>query len=173
MSVQNACQERDDRSVTSPVSEADISAFTERDTGAVQRLFVEYAESLEVDLGFQGFDEEVARLPGRYAPPRGALLVARVGGEPVGCVGIRSLEEDACELKRLFVRPAYRSGGTGRRLLEEAVAAARRIGYRTMRLDTIPGMERAQSIYARAGFCEIDAYTANPVAGTRYLELDL
>ena len=173
MSVQNACQERDNRGVTTPVPDADISAFTERDTGAVRLLFAEYAESLEIDLGFQGFGEEVARLPGRYAPPRGALLVARIEGEPVGCVGIRPLDDGACELKRLFVRPAYRSGGTGRRLLEEAVAAARRIGYRTMRLDTIPGMERAQSIYARFGFREIDAYTANPVAGARYLELEL
>jgi GNAT superfamily N-acetyltransferase len=171
--VQNACRKRDDGIVITPVPEADITAFTERDTRAVQRLFAEYAESLEVDLGFQAFDEEVAALPGRYAPPRGALLVARVDGEAVGCVGIRPLEAEACELKRLFVRPAHRSGGTGRRLLEEALATARRIGYRTIRLDTIPGMERAQTLYARAGFREIAPYTANPVAGTRYLELEL
>jgi len=159
--------------VSSPASSGDISAFTERDGDDVRRLFSEYAASLRIDLGFQGFDEEVAGLPGSYAPPGGALLVARVDGETVGCVGVRQLEAETCELKRLFVRPAYRSGGTGLRLLEEAIAAARRIGYRRMRLDTIPGMERAQALYARVGFREIEAYTTNPVAGTRYLELEL
>ncbi len=155
------------------MSEEDISAFTERDTDAVRRLFAEYAASLPIDLGFQGFPAEVAGLPGRYAPPRGALLVARLDGEAVGCVAVRPIAAETCELKRLFVRPAHRGGGTGLRLLEEAVAAARRIGYRRMRLDTIPGMERAQAMYARFGFREIDAYTTNPIAGTRYLELEL
>jgi GNAT superfamily N-acetyltransferase len=155
------------------VPEREISAFSERDTDAVQRLFAEYAASLAIDLGFQGFDDEVAGLPGHYAPPRGALLVARVDGEAVGCVGVRPLGPGTCELKRLFVRPAHRSSGTGLRLLEEAVASARRLGYRRMRLDTIPGMERAQALYARFGFREIDAYTSNPVAGTQYLELEL
>jgi GNAT superfamily N-acetyltransferase len=159
--------------VSSPLAKGDISAFTERDRDDVRRLFSEYADSLQVDLGFQGFDEEVAGLPGSYAPPDGALLVAHLDGETVGCVGVRPLEPGTCELKRLFVRPAYRSGGTGLRLLEEAIAAARRIGYRRMRLDTIPGMERAQALYARLGFREIEAYTTNPVAGTRYLELEL
>ncbi len=173
MSVQNACQKRDRRDVSSKVSRAEISAFTDGDAAAVRRLFADYAASLEVDLGFQSFDDEVATLPGRYAPPRGAMLVARVDGEAIGCVGVRALDPETCELKRLFVVPAHRGGGTGLRLLEGAVSEARRLGYRRLRLDTIPGMERAQAMYERFGFREIDAYTENPIAGTRYLELDL
>jgi GNAT superfamily N-acetyltransferase len=173
MSVQNACQKRDRRDVSSKVSRAEISAFTDGDAAAVRRLLADYAASLEVDLGFQSFDDEVATLPGRYAPPRGAMLVARVDGEAIGCVGVRAFDPETCELKRLFVVPARRGGGTGLRLLEGAVFEARRLGYRRLRLDTIPGMERAQAMYERFGFREIDAYTENPIAGTRYLELDL
>lgn len=159
--------------MSSPMSNADISAFTDRDAAAVRRLFADYAASLSVDLGFQSFDDEVAGLPGRYAPPQGVMLVARVNGEVVGCVGVRALDAETCELKRLFVTPAHRGGGTGLRLLEGAVSEARRLGYRRLRLDTIPGMERAQAMYERFGFRDIDAYTENPVAGTRFLELDL
>jgi GNAT superfamily N-acetyltransferase len=173
MSVQNACQKRDRSDVASPVSGADISAFTDDDAAAVRRLFADYAASLSVDLAFQSFDDELAGLPGRYAPPRGALLVARVDGEAVGCVGVRALGAETCELKRLFVVPAHRGDGTGLRLLEGAVSEARRLGYRRLRLDTIPGMERAQAMYERFGFRDIDAYTENPIAGTRFLELDL
>lgn len=173
MSVQNACQERGSPAVTAPASKADISPFAERDVDAVRLLFEEYAASLSIDLAFQSFDDELAGLPGRYTPPDGTLLVARVDGEPIGCVGLRSLDAETCELKRLFVRPSQRGGGTGRRLLEEAVAEARRLGYRRLRLDTVPGMERAQVLYERFGFHEIAAYTQNPIAGTRFLELDL
>jgi putative acetyltransferase len=173
VAVQNACQEGDSPAVTAPVSKADISPFAERDVDAVRLLFAEYAASLSIDLAFQSFDDELAGLPGRYTPPDGALFVARVDGEPIGCVGLRSLDAETCELKRLFVRPSQRGGGTGRRLLEEAVAEARRLGYRRLRLDTVPGMERAQALYERFGFREIAAYAQNPIAGTRFLELDL
>jgi putative acetyltransferase len=173
VSVQNSCEERDSPDLTPPVSTADISPVTDRDADAVRLLLVEYAASLSVDLAFQSFDDELAQLPGRYAPPGGALLIARVDGEPIGCVGLRRLDEETCELKRLFVRAVHRGGGTGLRLLEEAVAEARRLGYRRLRLDTIPGMERAQELYERFGFREIAPYTQNPVAGTRFLELRL
>ena len=173
MSVQNARQERHSRDLTTPVSRADISPFADQDVDAVRLLLVEYASSLSVDLAFQSFDDELAGLPGRYAPPGGALLIARVDGEPIGCVGLRPLDEETCELKRLFVRPAHRGDGTGLRLAEEAVAEARRLGYRRLRLDTIPGMERAQALYERIGFREIAPYTRNPVPGTRFLELAL
>ena len=124
-------------------------------------------------LDFQQFDREVAELPGAYAPPRGALLVARQGADAVGCVALRPLEPEICELKRLYVRPAARGTGLGRRLAEAALADARRLGYRRIRLDTLPGMEAAQSLYERMGFREIEPYTTNPVAGTRFLELEL
>jgi GNAT superfamily N-acetyltransferase len=155
------------------VSRADISPYTDRDADAVRLLLVEYAASLSVDLAFQSFDDELAGLPGRYAPPGGALLIARVDDERIGCVGLRRLDEETCELKRLFVRPAHRGDGTGLRLVEEAVAEARRLAYRRLCLDTIPGMERAQALYERMGFREIEPYTRNPVPGTRFLELEL
>jgi putative acetyltransferase len=171
--VQNSCQERDSPDLTPPVSKADIRPFTDCDVETVRLLLLEYAASLSVDLAFQSFDDELSGLPGGYAPPGGALLIARVDGEPIGCVGVRPLDEETCELKRLFVRPGHRGDGTGLRLLEEAVGEARRLGYRRLRLDTIPGMERAQALYERFGFHEIAPYTQNPVAGTRFLELEL
>jgi ribosomal protein S18 acetylase RimI-like enzyme len=139
----------------------------------VRVLFREYAESLGFSLDFQDFESEVAALPGVYAPPRGALLVARVDGNPAGCVGVRPLDETTCEMKRLYVRQAYRGRGLGRRLAEAAIAAARRRGYRTMRLDTVPGMEAAQALYRELGFVEIAPYTANPIPGAVFLELRL
>jgi putative acetyltransferase len=112
-------------------------------------------------------------LPGAYAPPRGALLVARVHGRVAGCVGLRPLTGNACEMKRLFVRPTARGAGVGRLLAVAVVAEARRLGYGRMRLDTTPGMEAAQALYEQLGFREIAPYTHNPVAGTRFLEREL
>jgi ribosomal protein S18 acetylase RimI-like enzyme len=132
-----------------------------------------YAESLPFDLGFQGFAEELAALPGDYAPPRGRLLVARVGGASVGCVALRPLDGTTAELKRLYVRPEGRGTGAGRALAAAALDAARAAGYARVRLDTTPGMETAQALYRSLGFVEIPPYRENPVAGTRYLELEL
>jgi GNAT superfamily N-acetyltransferase len=150
-----------------------IDAARPTDLPTVRALLREYAASLPFDLDFQGFDDELAMLPGAYAPPRGALLVARADTEIVGCVGVRALDEDTCEMKRLYVLSSQRGTGLGRRLAEASITEARRLGYRTMRLDTVPGMEAAQAIYGRLGFRNAEPYTANPVPGTRFLQLDL
>jgi GNAT superfamily N-acetyltransferase len=140
---------------------------------AVRPLFEEYAESLPFDLCFQGFDLELAELPGAYGPPSGALLLASVDGGPAGCAGLRMLEAGTAELKRLYVRPAHRGHGLGRRLAAEAVAIARELGYGRLRLDTTPEMTAAHELYRSLGFQEIEPYRENPVPGTRYLELAL
>jgi len=140
---------------------------------AVRDLLAEYAASLGFDLSFQGFEDELRSLPGDYAPPRGALLLAVVAGKAQGCVALRPLEENVCEMKRLYVRPAARGLGLGLRLAEAVIAEARRLRYRHMRLDTVPGMERAQRLYAELGFKPIAAYRANPVAGAAFLELEI
>ncbi len=151
-----------------------LQARTPEDIADVRRLFRAYADWLEVDLCFQGFERELAELPGCYAPPAGRLLIARVGGEVVGCVGLRPLEASVCEMKRLWVEPGFAGYGVGRALAEAIVAAARQIGYRRMRLDTIPArMPAAQHLYAALGFREIPAYYDNPLAGVVMLELEL
>ena len=150
-----------------------IAPATPTELDAVRELLREYASSLQVELDFQRFDDELAELPGAYVPPGGALLVARAGTGLVGCVGVRALDESTCEMKRLYVRSSQRGTGLGRRLAEASIAEARRLGYRAMRLDTLPKMDAAQALYDRLGFREIAPYTVNPVPGTRFLELDL
>ena len=140
------------------------------DLAHVRALFVEYARSLNVSLCFQGFDEELAGLPGKYALPEGELLLARVGDAVVGVVGLRSLGDGVCEMKRLYVRPEFRRTGAGRLLAERIVATGRERGYRAMRLDTLASLKAARTLYDRMGFREISPYYHNPLDGVLYYE---
>lgn len=152
----------------------DISPADPADLPDVRALLRDYAASLGVHLDFQDFEREVAELPGAYAPPGGGLLIARApDGAAAGCVALRRLDATTCELKRLYVRPTHRGTGLGGRLTDAALTDARRLGYRRLRLDTLPGMETAQALYERLGFREIARYTTNPVPGARFLELEL
>lgn len=139
----------------------------------VRGLFQQYAGTLGIDLAFQGFAEELSGLPGEYAPPAGRLLLGFDADRPVGCVALRPLEAEVCEMKRLYVRPDFRGTGWGRRLAQRVVDEATSAGYRRMRLDTLPGMAGAQGLYQAMGFRPIPAYRYNPVPGTLFLELDL
>ena len=140
-------------------------------------LFSEYANSLGIDLSFQNFDEELAQLPGEYAAPRGALLVAYIDGTPAGCCALRPLDNsdypNAAEMKRLYVRKAFRGFGLGRELAEATLDAARQIGYDHVLLDTLDEMESARALYTELGFEEIPPYYHNPIAGAHYLKVSL
>ena len=139
-----------------------------------RELFLEYADSLGFSLCFQSFDQELAALPGDYAPPDGRLLIAEYRGQLAGCVALHKLEPEICEMKRLYLRPQLRGRGVGRAIAETVIAEARLIGYRKMRLDTVePVMPNAVAMYRRLGFVEIEPYRANPIAGALYMELGL
>jgi ribosomal protein S18 acetylase RimI-like enzyme len=143
----------------------------------VRALFREYAVSLNVDLCFQQFDEELAELPWDYAPPRGSLLLAKVAGELAGCCALRPLDSvdyaDACELKRLYVRPQFRGLGLGRRLVEAILEQAQQAGYACVLLDTLSDMEAARALYDDLGFESIPPYYFNPIAGAHYFKAEL
>ena len=139
----------------------------------VRTLFTEYAASLGVDLGFQDFEAELAGLPGAYVPPDGVLLLALVADQAAGCVALRRLDDTTCEMKRLYVRPAYRGAGLGKQLAKAIIAEARTIGYRAMRLDSLPSMLGAVQLYRSLGFQEIDPYRYNPIPGSIFLEISL
>jgi GNAT superfamily N-acetyltransferase len=137
------------------------------DIGSIRRLFKAYAQSLPVDLGYQGFEDELDGLPGKYEPPDGFLLLALDStGNAVGCVAVRALADGACEMKRLYVSPGSRGSGAGRKLAQAAIAKARGIGYRQMRLDTLSAMTTAHSLYAMLGFVLIAPYYDTPVENT-------
>ncbi len=149
-------------------------AASEQDMREARALFLEYASMLGVDLEFQNFSRELSELPGPYAPPGGALLLAVVGRQHAGCVALRGLDEPGvCEMKRLYLRPEHRGQGYGHALLHAAFAEARRLGYARMRLDTLPTMGEAIRLYESHGFRDIAPYRDNPVAGARWLEVAL
>lgn len=144
---------------------------TPEDLAATASLFRAYAAALSVDLAYQDFETELAALPGKYAPPGGALLLARgADGAPLGCVAMRSMEPvGCCEMKRLYVAPKARGLGLGKALVEAVLEAARHTGYRELRLDTLPEMTDAQALYARLGFVRIAPYYDTPIAGTVFM----
>jgi GNAT superfamily N-acetyltransferase len=140
----------------------------------VRELFLEYANSLGFSLCFQNFDKELAGLPGDYAPPDGRLFLAEYEGQSAGCIALHKLEPGICEMKRLYLRAAFRGKGLGRALAEHLIAEARGIGYRHMRLDTVePVMKGAVVLYRQLGFKEIEPYRSNPIEGAMYMELSL
>jgi GNAT superfamily N-acetyltransferase len=141
------------------------------DLERIRELFTEYSRDLPFDLSFQNFEEELAALPGRYAPPSGRLLLAKHGDGFAGCVALRQIGDGICEMKRLFVRPALRGKGIGRALAQAIIEEARQIGYKRMRLDTV--LEPAKCLYRSLGFREIPPYQHVPVEGVVFMELEL
>jgi len=139
----------------------------------VRDLFLQYADSLDFDLEFQGFSRELATLPGSYAPPEGCILLAEASGRWAGCVALRPLEDKICEMKRLYVRSEFRGRGIGRLLAISVIDRARAIGYEKMRLDTVPAMKEARTLYYSLDFRNINAYRYNPVDDASYMELQL
>src|SRR6185295_16473470 len=151
-----------------------VSAETAEQIEQARQLFREYQSWLQIDLCFQNFERELAKLPGEYAQPAGRLLLAYEESQLAGCVALRQIDEGICEMKRLFLRAEFRGRGLGRRLIETIVREARQIGYERMRLDTLPPkMNDAIDLYRTYGFKEIGSYYDNPVPGAIFLELDL
>ena len=162
---------------TAPFPLIALAAPGARDLDEVRTIFREYADGLGVDLAFQNFQEELATLPGEYAPPRGALFLARVDGELAGCCALRPLDNadypNAAEMKRLYVRKAFRGFGLGRQLVEATLDAARQAGYACVLLDTLDDMEAARALYEDLGFEDVPPYYHNPIAGAHYLKAEL
>ena len=150
-----------------------LPAFSDSDIQVVRQLFRQYAASLVIDLSFQNFEHELASLPGDYSPPRGDLFLCHADGSAVGCIGLRPFSESMGELKRLYVVPAFRGRGLARSLVSAAIAAARRIGYSALVLDTLASMHLAIALYESFGFERTDAYYANPLPDVLYFRASL
>jgi putative acetyltransferase len=150
-----------------------VEARTERDLAAARSLIEEYARSLPVDLGFQGYQEEMAEFPRSYAAPDGTILLAYHRSRAIGVVALRRLQEHVGEMKRLYVCPNFRARGIGRALVRRLLRSARALGYLRLRLDTLPSMDAAIGLYRALGFRDVSAYRPNPVPGARFLELEL
>lgn len=150
-----------------------IHATSSAQINRARQLFLEYAAALNLDLCFQNFDQELADLPGKYAPPAGRLFLAEEAGQDAGCAALRPLEAGIGEMKRLYVRPAFRGRGLGRALAQTIIREARVIGYARLRLDTLDSMTEAISLYHALGFAEIPPYDCHPVCGSRCFELTL
>ncbi|NWF88521.1 MAG: GNAT family N-acetyltransferase [Ignavibacteriaceae bacterium] len=146
---------------------------SEKHLTSIRELFLEYAESLGFSLCFQDFDKELANLPGDYSPPDGRLILALDENKPIGCVALRKLEKDICEMKRLYVKPEMRGIGLGKQLVQKIIDEALKIGYVKMRLDTVPKMKEAIDLYHKIGFKEVEPYRENPIEGALYMEKDL
>lgn len=178
--------EMDDRQSVNPSSSSAISASSAvndfdfqpaespEQIAAIRELFLEYAQSLGFSLCFQSFDQELAALPGDYAPPHGRLLLVTHQTQPAGCVALHQLGPEICEMKRLYVRPQFRGKGLGRDLAKRIITEARQLGYKKLRLDTVePVMKTAVAMYRQLGFREVPPYRQNPIAGALYMELQL
>lgn len=148
-------------------------AVSDADYTTAKELFLEYAASLGFDLCFQGFDKELETLTQQYGKPAGGILLLEAGEKAVGCAAVRKFDNETGELKRMYIRPAYRGKGQGRPLLHKAIALAKELGYKKLRLDTLPTMEAAGKLYRETGFQPIAPYNYNPHEGVRYFELDL
>ncbi len=150
-----------------------IQAVEQKQIEIVKELFLEYGKSLDFELCFQDFDKELAELPGEYTPPHGRLYLAEQNNKPAGCIALRKIDKEICEMKRLYVKPEFRGIGLGSKLVIKLIEDAKFIGYKKMRLDTVPSMESAQKLYYSMGFVEIEPYRVNPVQGAKYMELEL
>jgi GNAT superfamily N-acetyltransferase len=150
-----------------------VQAQTDAEYAAARALFKEYAALLGVDLGFQGFTAELNELNTMYGPPAGVLLLARGDSDFIGCIGVRRLSADCCEMKRLYVQGSARGGGVGRTLVLAAITSAKSIGYKRMLLDTLADMTAARRLYTALGFSKCEPYRHNPIPGTTFMALDL
>jgi len=175
MDVQKKTSTAAENGSTSPLKDFALTqAESPAQIAQARELFLEYAQSLGFSLCFQNFDQELAGLPGDYAPPDGRLLLATYEGQLAGCVALHRLEFEICEMKRLYLRPQFRGKRLGRALADRIIAEARQIGYHRMRLDTVePVMKGAVAMYRKIGFKEVPPYSANPIAGALYMELQL
>lgn len=150
-----------------------IQAEAENEIGHIRTLFEEYADWLAFDLCFQDFETELGKLPGDYAPPDGRLMLAYSGSRVAGCVALRRFDDYTCEMKRLYVRPKFREKGIGRKLAVAIIDEAKKIGYKSMRLDTLSFMKEALTLYRSLGFKTTKSYRYNPIEGAIFLKLNL